>query len=179
MSTLPNKVAVNVLCLPERNWQKNSWAESSSVVFRKCVPAPSRLEIGQARARAYQEAIEDGFEYVGWVDDDDWCDHFYFTCLAEELDKRPDLAGICAPQVVSDKLGNTNKREIASVKSFTTVKLAFFHGPCLWRASAIKNELKYLHDFYGLDENRYFARHLQDKEYKLGSVFFLLSYLVR
>lgn len=175
MNLLSNKLAVNVLRLPDREWYPQD--ESSNVIFIENDPAPSRSLIGQARYVSYINSITEGYEYVGWIDDDDFTNPYYFTKSIEILESNPHLDAIAARQATYlDDKPNEYKKLSGDIIPAKGIE---YHGPCVYRSSSLIHGLDVLRNFVGIDENRYLANHMIKSGFNLGLWDSYETFLVR
>lgn len=159
------KVAIQVLRMPEIDWHPPI-TESDDIVFHQRSPASDRALIGQARYNAYLDAIESGYEYVGWIDDDDFTNPFYFTNLLSIIERNPNMDAITSLQGtyfndIKENVYPKTTGEIVHANSYN------YHGPCIYRSSSLIKGLDILEHFVGYDENRVLAKHMIELNYNL------------
>jgi hypothetical protein len=144
--------------MPDRLWHPPI-SESHDVVFQEKNPASERNLIGQRRRESYIQSISEGYEYVGWLDDDDFTNPYYFTKALQILEDNPNMDGIASLQATyfDDVIDNHCPKTSGNIVPASHLN---YHGPCVYRSSSLIKGLDVLENFVGYDENRVLAKNM-------------------
>jgi len=141
----------------------------------KLPAANNRDEITEAFASGYDYALENGYEYVGHIDDDDLVVPHGLTLLLKLLERKPKAAGFGGRQIGF-------RKEVPTMSVDPSAQILFdqhhhyFHGASVYRTKELYPTVNNWRSLKIRDQHRTLAKMLMDKGKTLGFTNSPISY---